>query len=126
MRWTDSDGLLTCQTCEVNIDTGEFENCTDPYAKGLPGSDIIAPPPSGVAPPPSTESCPENTARDVNGNCTPLTQTPEGPVPKGGLGNLLPEGVFKGPTTPPPQQKMTPEMTPLPPTCPPGQVLDGY
>jgi len=53
-----------------------------------------------------------------------LTQTPETPVPKSGLGNLLPEGVFEGPTTPPQQQKITPEITPLPPTCPPGQVLD--
>jgi hypothetical protein len=97
--WTEQ-GLLTCQTCQVNTDTGEFENCTDPYGKRLPDSSIIAPPPSGVAPPP-----------------------PPGPG-QGGPGNVLPEGVFEGPTTPPRQQKMTPEIAPLPPTCPPGQVLD--
>ena len=122
--WQESPGGdFVCQLCYVS-DEGEFEDCTDPKSPGTSGTGVIAPPPSGVTPPPPTESCPENTARDVNGNCTPLTQTPEGPVPKGGLGNLLPEGVFEGPTTAPPQPKMTPEMTPLPPTCPPGQVLD--
>jgi hypothetical protein len=104
--WTDlTDGETVCQRCGINTDTGEFENCDDVHcvtcSKDLPGSDIIAPPPSGVAPPP-----------------------PPGPG-QGGPGNVLPEGVFEGPgTTPPPQQKMIPEMTPLPPTCPPGQVLD--
>ena len=123
--WTDiQDGETVCQACQVNTDTGEFENCTDVLSKGKPSAGIIAPPPVGVAPPPPTESCPENTARDAQGNCTPLTQTPETPVPKSGLGNLLPEGVFEGPTTSPPQQKITPEIAPLPPTCPPGQVLD--
>ena len=29
-----------------------------------------------TAPPPSTKTCPENTAIDANGNCTPLTQGP--------------------------------------------------
>jgi hypothetical protein len=121
----ETAGTTMCQTCDVNTDTGEFENCSDPIIVSTDkGPGVIAPPPSGVAPPPPTESCPENTARDVNGNCTPLTQTPEGPVPKGGLGNLLPEGVFEGPTTPPQQQKMTPEIAPLPITCPPGQELD--
>ena len=43
---------------------------------------------------------------------------------KAGPGNVLPEGVFEGPTTPPRQQKITPEIAPLPPTCPPGQELD--
>jgi hypothetical protein len=108
--WIGNDGLTKCQTCDRDIDTGDHSNCT--------------PSPEGVAPPPPTESCPENIARDAQGNCTPLTQTPEGPVPKGGLGNLLPEGVFEGLTTPPQQQKITPEIAPLPPTCPPGQVLD--
>jgi hypothetical protein len=92
--------IIKCQTCHVNTDTGEFENCTDVSSKGKPSAGIIAPPPSGVAPPP-----------------------PPGPG-QGGPGNVLPEGVFEGPTTPPRQQKMTPEIAPLPPTCPPGQVLD--
>ena len=36
-----------------------------------------APPPVGVAPPPSsTQTCPENTALDANGNCAPVTQAP--------------------------------------------------
>jgi hypothetical protein len=100
--WDDPHGgeEKLCQTCEVNTDTGEFENCTSPESEGKPGTGIIAPPPSGVAPPP-----------------------PPGPG-QGGQGNVLPEGVFEGPTTPPRQQKMTPEIAPLPPTCPPGQVLD--
>jgi hypothetical protein len=41
------------------------------------GGDIVAPPPSGVAPPPSTQTCPENTALDANGNCAPVTQGPK-------------------------------------------------
>ena len=89
----------TCQTCHVNTNTGEFENCTSVLNKGTPDRSVIAPPPSGVAPPPSTEACPENTARDAKGNCAPLTQTPKAPVPKSGPGNLLPEGVFGGPDT---------------------------
>jgi hypothetical protein len=32
-----------------------------------------------VAPPPSTETCPDNTALDANGNCAPVTQTPKEP-----------------------------------------------
>lgn len=70
-----------CQTCHVNTSTGEFENCTSVLSKGRADSSIIAPPHSGVAPPPSTETCPENTALDAKGNCTPLTQTPEEPSP---------------------------------------------
>ena len=75
--WIDeATGKHTCQTCEVNTQTGEFENCY--YgSKGRPGAGIIAPPPSGVAPPPPTGTCPENTARDAQGNCTPLTQGPQ-------------------------------------------------
>ena len=86
----------TCQTCHVNTNTGEFENCTSVLNKGTPDRSVIAPPPSGVAPPPSTEACPENTARDAKGNCAPLTQTPKAPVPKSGPGNLLPEGGIWG------------------------------
>lgn len=74
---------INCQTCNVNTDTGEFENCSSAASEGTPGSGVIAPPPSGVAPPPSIETCPENTARDVNSNCTPLTQTPEESSPEG-------------------------------------------
>lgn len=84
-------GQTGCQRCDVNTDTGEFENCRN-LSKGRPDSSTIAPPPSGVAPPPSTETCPKNTARDSKGNCTPVTQTPKAPVPKSGPGNLLPDG----------------------------------
>jgi hypothetical protein len=49
--------------------------------------------------------------RDSKGNCTPVTQTPEAPVPKGGPGNLLPEGVFEGPQTSPLPEGPT-ELTP--------------
>ena len=76
--WFDPiTGVTSCQTWEVNTDTGEFENCE---SKGRPGSSTIAPPPSGVAPPPSTTTCPENTALDANGNCAPVTQ---GPIDQG-------------------------------------------
>lgn len=72
--WFDPiTGGEACQTCEVNTDTGEFENC-GLESKGRPGSSTIAPLPSGVAPPPSTQTCPANTALDANGNCAPLTQ----------------------------------------------------
>jgi hypothetical protein len=130
--WQESPGGdVVCQTCHVNTDTGEFENCSDVGSIGKPGAGVLAPPPSGVAPPPPTESCPENTARDAQGNCTPLTQTPETPVPKSGLGNLLPEGVFEGPASPeevpqgaPPTAEDGSEQPPNQPLCPEGQVLD--
>ena len=54
-----------CQTCHVNTDTGEFENCSEPASKHKPDTRTIAPPPSGVAPPPSTQTCPDNTALDA-------------------------------------------------------------
>jgi hypothetical protein len=68
---------IKCQTCHVNTNTGEFENCTSVLKKGRPDSSVIAPPPSGVAPPPTTETCPDNTALDAKGNCAPVTQTPK-------------------------------------------------
>jgi hypothetical protein len=75
--WTDTNsGEKMCEVCEVNTDTGEFENCHI-YSKGKPDTSTIAPPPSGVAPPPSTQTCPENTALDANGNCAPVTQGPK-------------------------------------------------
>jgi hypothetical protein len=97
--WTGPNGDPICQVCWINPEGG-FGYCDPPRTNGRADSSTIAPPPSGVAPPP-----------------------PPGPG-QGGPGNVLPEGVFEGLTTPPPQQKMTPEITPLPPTCPPGQVLD--
>ena len=51
-----------CQTCHVNTETGEFENCTDISSKGKSDSSVTAPPPSGVAPPSTTITCPEKTA----------------------------------------------------------------
>jgi hypothetical protein len=95
--WTGPNGDIICQVCDKNPEGG-FGYCDPPRTKA--DSNTIAPPPSGVAPPP-----------------------PPGPG-QGGPGNVLPEGVFEGLTTPPRQQKMTPEIAPLPPTCPPGQVLD--
>jgi hypothetical protein len=65
-----------CQTCHVNTDTGEFEDCTNVTSKGKSDSTVIAPPPSGVAPPPLTTTCPANTVSDTNGNCAPVTQGP--------------------------------------------------
>jgi hypothetical protein len=96
--WTGPNGDPICQNCSSSTDTGEILYCDPPRTKA--DSSTIAPPPSGFAPPP-----------------------PPGPG-QGGPGNVLPEGVFEGPTTPPQQQKKTPEIAPLPPTCPPGQALD--
>lgn len=82
--WTDiHDGQQVCQGCNVNTDTGEFENCTDvfPTSKGTLGTGVIAPPPSGIAPPPQTGTCPENTVLDAQGNCSPLTQGPQETAP---------------------------------------------
>ena len=73
--WYDTiTGSYACQTCEVNADTGDFENCT---IKGKPDSSVVAPPPSGKAPPASTENCPDNSAVDENGNCSPSAQLPD-------------------------------------------------
>ena len=115
--WQDnaSGGQYVCQVCSVD-DNGDFVDCSEPQPQssgGMPNAGIIAPPPLGVAPPPPTETCPENAARDAQGNCTPVTQTPEAPVTKSGLGNLLPEGIFGGPTTTPQQGEMNPEVAPL-------------
>jgi len=78
--WSTMDGTV-CQTCDVNTDTGEFEDCgpvhTPVVPKGIPDSSPVIPPPSGKAPPPSTEKCPDNSAVDKNGNCTPMTQLPD-------------------------------------------------
>lgn len=142
--WNDiRDGEYVCQACQVNTDTGEFENCTDVLSKAKFDTSTIAPPPSGFAPPPSTETCPENTARDLKGNCTPMTQTPKVPVPKSGPRTLLPEGVFEQPETalspegptgpksliPPITTEEAPQAAPPStaveePTCPAGQELD--
>jgi hypothetical protein len=75
--WDDPiTGMAGCQVCQVNTDTGEYENCREVLSKGKPDTSTIAPPPSGVAPPPSTTTCPANTVLDTNGNCAPLTQAP--------------------------------------------------
>jgi hypothetical protein len=120
-----SGDRLICQFCAVTED-GELL-CDNP--KVIKGT--IAPPPSGVAPPPPTESCPENTARDVNGNCTPLTQTPETPVPKGGSRGLLPDSTVIAPPPsgvalpPPPGPFCPPFCTPVCPKCvPPIRTTD--
>jgi hypothetical protein len=67
-----------CQTCKIDYETGEFIFCSTPHSegKGGLGSSVVAPPPSGKAPPPSTEKCPDNSAVDSKGNCTPITQSP--------------------------------------------------
>jgi hypothetical protein len=77
--WLAPDGKYTCQTCEVNTETGEFENCYYEKTGELDDNVVINQPPSGVAPPPATESCPENTVVNENGLCTPMTQTPQEP-----------------------------------------------
>ncbi len=77
--WRDNTngGRNVCQVCDID-DNGDIGDCGDvtPTSKGIPDSSVIAPPPSGVAPPPSTEKCPDNSAVDSKGNCTPTTQSP--------------------------------------------------
>lgn len=77
--WDGGDGRTYCQTCDVNTDSGEFENCSNPRPifSGQADDTIVTPPPTGNAPPPSTEKCPDNSAVDQNGNCTPVAQLPE-------------------------------------------------
>jgi len=74
--WTGPNGDQICQACDVSPG-GDFDKCDPPMTKGIPDSSIIAPPPSGVAPPPSTEKCPDNSAVDSKGNCTPTTKLPD-------------------------------------------------
>lgn len=75
--WQTADLKYACQTCEVNGQTGDYENCYYPKI-GISDDNIVNPqPPSGVAPPPSSEICSENTVIDEEGNCTPITQSPE-------------------------------------------------
>jgi hypothetical protein len=74
--WDGPNGQWICQTC-YNTDDGTIAGCDPPRTKGRPDSSTIAPPPSGVAPPPSTNTCPDNTALDANGNCAPVTQGPK-------------------------------------------------
>jgi hypothetical protein len=104
--WTGPNGDQICQICWVleGSESGGYFYCDPPTTKGRPDSSTIAPPPSGVAPPPSTQTCPENTALDANGNCARVTQTPKEPklsddnkpskpkLPKGG-------GVLEEPST---------------------------
>ncbi len=75
--WRDNanGGRNVCQVCDID-DNGDIGNCGEVTSKGMPNDNVIAPPPSGKAPPPSTEKCPDNSAVDQNGNCTPTTQLP--------------------------------------------------
>ena len=77
--WTGGDGRTYCQTCEVNTDSGEFENCDNPRPiyLGQPDDTVVAPPPTGKSPSQSTEKCPENSAIDSKGTCTPTAQSPD-------------------------------------------------
>jgi hypothetical protein len=62
--WKFADtGQSVCQDCDINTDTGEFENCTTAGRKG-------------VSLPPLIQACPENTALDANGNCAPVIKNP--------------------------------------------------
>jgi hypothetical protein len=71
--WTGPNGFDICQICYV-LDDGQIDGCDPPTTKGSPDSSTIAPPPSGVAPP---KVCPDGSAPDANGNCTPVTQGPK-------------------------------------------------
>jgi hypothetical protein len=75
--WIAPDGKHTCQTCEVNTQTGEFENCYYEKIGELDDDIVISQPPSDLAPPPSTGKCPDNVAVDKNRNCSPVVQSPE-------------------------------------------------
>ena len=57
--WAPGGGLIPGNMCQVCI---AGDGCTEPTC-------CFKPPP-----PPSTETCPENTARDPFGNCSPVIQ----------------------------------------------------
>jgi hypothetical protein len=80
--WRDNanGGVYVCQSCDID-DNGDIGGCTDvnPASEGKSNTDVISPPPSGKAPPASTEKCPDNSAVDQNGNCTPTSQMPDDP-----------------------------------------------
>jgi len=73
--WDGPNGFPICQTC-YTLDNGSINGCDPPRTKGHPDSSTVIPPPLGLAPPPSTEKCPDNSAVDSKGNCTPITQFP--------------------------------------------------
>jgi hypothetical protein len=98
--WSDpGDGKSWCQICRAG-NTGVVWDCDEKteQQKIVGGRDIVPPVEEGLAPPP-----------------------PPGPG-QGGPGNVLPEGVFEGPTTPPQQRGLTPEVAP--PTAPEGDNDD--
>jgi hypothetical protein len=103
--WNGPNGNSICQLCWTD-DQGNFFYCDPPRTKDKADSSTIAPPPSGVAPPPSTQTCPENTALDANGNCAPLTQGP----------------TDQGTTAQPPSS--TDDNKPPKPKLPKGDILD--
>lgn len=74
--WEGPNGQPICQTCYKD-ENGNYFTCTVPFYKGKLNNDKVSPlQPSGKASQPSTEKCPDNSAVDQNGNCTPTTQLP--------------------------------------------------
>ncbi|HET6589674.1 MAG TPA: hypothetical protein VFG45_05875 [Candidatus Nitrosocosmicus sp.] len=88
----DSDSgettAIYCTTCYDdgigNLACGEYDKIevsspSDDGDSSPKGPRDIQPanPPSDMAPPPSTEKCPDNVAVDKNGNCNPITKTPD-------------------------------------------------
>jgi hypothetical protein len=69
--WYGPAGQRQCQTCDVNLQTGDFENCNT-YSRNA-GSGNAAAPPTNVAPP---ALCPDGSSPDANGKCPPVTQGP--------------------------------------------------
>jgi hypothetical protein len=106
---TDDEGIETewCTWCD---NTSPPSNCSPRYQVG-----------HAVAPPsPQTGTCPENTALDAQGNCAPLTQSPEQALTDQAPGLKSPLGT--GVITPPPSGVAPPPpTTPVPPVPPPGQ-----
>ena len=131
--------------CAVCYDNGTGNLACDAYEKvesikppdgGQVFPKDTAPPPVGVAPPPpppSTQTCPDNTALDANGNCTPVTQGPtdqgtttqpppsddnnkpsKPKLPKGNILGELPQSGEELTT----KKKNNKDNSPTPPTCP--------
>jgi hypothetical protein len=93
--WQLTLGDFACQTCNVNTDTGEYENCTVASRHHIPvnsgkilGGGTLASPNAA----PSPKTCPDGSTPDANGNCpstnanqrlAPLLTSPSQPHHKG-------------------------------------------
>lgn len=90
-----------CQDCNVNTQTGEFENCTPVYRPHIPvnsgkilGGGTLASPNAA----PSPKTCPDGSAPDTNGNC-PTSTTNQSPALTNGGNNPTSSHHHRGSST---------------------------